>query len=138
MAVNSIGDTLLLIRNKILSISSVTDLVEDRVLTDHFYDFDDATIQMPLIVLDLQTGEANPGMGVQRLELDIYCYSKTSSAQSVLVYDKLYENLNAERLYRSELNPKGILYEFKRPDTGYNKEIRAWYALGKYIINTTG
>ena len=75
-------------------------------------------------------------MGVQRILINIYCYSKTSSAQTLSVYDALYKNLNGLRLWNDNLDPKGYVYESKRPDTGYNKEIRAWYSLGEFIINT--
>ena len=75
----SIEESLLLVRTKLLSIAAITDLVEDRVYTDHFYEFDDSTVKMPLIIIDIQGGKSNYGMGYQSLKFDIYCYSKTSS-----------------------------------------------------------
>ena len=138
MTIISVENTLLLVRSHLISQSSVTDIVSDRILTDHFYDFDNSTVQMPLIILDIQGGESNYGMENQQLELDIYCYSKTSSSETVSLYDTLYSSLHAQRLSISGINPKGYAYEVKRPDTGYNDKIRAWYSIGKYKLNIAG
>jgi hypothetical protein len=134
----SIEESLLLVRTKLLSIAAITDLVEDRVYTDHFYEFDDSTVKMPLIIIDIQGGKSNYGMGYQSLKFDIYCYSKTSSSQTVGLYDLVYNNLHATRLENANLSNKGMAYETERPDTDYNTKIRAWFSQGKFTINLAG
>lgn len=134
----SAEQALLLVRTKLLSISSITDLVEDRIYTDHFYEFDDSTVKMPLIIIDLQGGRSNYGMGFNSLSFDIYCYSKSSSSQTINLYDKVYENLHATRLENSNLTNKGTTYERSRPDTDYNSKIRAWFSQGTFTINLAG
>tara|TARA_Y100000593_G_C4309554_1_gene337651 strand:+ start:214 stop:630 length:417 start_codon:yes stop_codon:yes gene_type:complete len=138
VAVISVENSLLLIRNHLLSNSSITNIVSDRVLTDHFYDFDNTTVQMPLIILDIEGGSANYGMEAQAMKMDVYCYSKTSSSQTVSLYDALYLALHAQRLSNDGIPTKGYAYETERPDTGYNNQIRAWYSMGKYTVNLAG
>ena len=135
---NSLSDSVLLIRKHLLSVSDITDIVEERVYSQHFYDFDDETIKMPLIIIDYNKGTSNYGMGNQKIEFDIYCYSNSSSTESLSLYDKVYQNLHAAQLISSGISVSGYAYEKNRPTSSYNPNGRAWLVQGNYTINLAG
>ena len=129
---NSISDALLLVRRHLLSIGSITDVVEERVYSHHFYDFDNQTVTMPLIIVEHSGGTTNYGMKKQKINIKIYCYSKNSSSESISLYDKVYNNLHAQQLLIPSIDVRGYAYENSRPDTGYNNQIRAWFSMGNF------
>ena len=85
MAVD-ISDVMSAVRRKLINNADVTELVKDRIYTKHFYDFDNGTVPMPLVIVDLDGGLANYGGGNQRLTLYIYVYSRESTAECGEIY----------------------------------------------------
>ena len=135
---NSISDALLLVRRHLLNKSDVTDIVEERVYSHHFYDFDNQTVEMPMIVIEHTAGTSNYGMKKQKINVKIYCYSKNASSESLSLYDKVYNNLHAEQLLVSGVSVRGYIYEESRPNTGYNPQARAWFSVGNFSLNLAG
>jgi len=135
---NSLADAILLIRKHLLSIGVITDIVEERVYGHHFYDFDNQTVEMPLIIIDYDGGTTNYGMAKQKIDLQVLCYSKHSSSQSLDIYEKVYQNLHASQLISNNISVKGYAYETTRPTSSYNPQARAWFTLGKFTINLAG
>ena len=135
---NSLSESLLLIRKHLLQISSLTDIVEERIYSHHFYDFDNETTRMPLVIVDYNGGDTNYGMQQQKINIEIYCYSKNSSAESLRLYDIIYNNLHAAQLLNSSITVKGYAYEASRPISNYNNQAKAWLVLGRFSLNLAG
>jgi hypothetical protein len=135
---NHIGTSLQLIRRTLIADKSLQNLIEGRVYTSHFIDYDNKTTPMPLVILDNRGGSANYSMKLQRLILHIYAYSERSSAQAADVYNKVYTALNGQELARSTLSVGGYMYEQERPLNGFNEQIRGWFYRGTFILNSAG
>lgn len=131
-------ELLQLIRLKLLSTSSVTDLVGERIHTSHFMDFDNETRKLPCIVLELAGGEMNYSQRFQQVSLYIYAYSNQNSAQALQVYHQTTLSLHAERIEHASLTLKGMIEETTRPTSGYNDKVRSWYARGSFLAMTVG
>ena len=80
---------------------------------------------MPLIIIDLQGGRSNYGMGIQSLKFDIYCYSKSSSSQTIALYDKVYENLSRKNPY-SENDLLGGSDPYSSSKAAVELAVKAW------------
>jgi len=139
---NSSLEAIQLVRRKILSNTSITQKVDGRIYLSHFLDPDSSTIQMPLIIIDDKGGEGNYGMGIQRLRVHIYTYSKNSSSEAASLYSLVYQNLHAEQLIDNvsgtTVTAKGMVYESERPEGGFNESVKAWFKRATYIIHTAG
>lgn len=139
---NSSVEAIQLVRRKILSNTSITQHVAGRIYLSHFLDPDNSTIEMPLIIIEDMGGVGNYGMGVQKLKLHIYTYSKNSSAEAANIYSLIYQNLHAERLVDdvsgTNVTAKGMVYESERPYGGFNESVKAWFKRASYVIHTSG
>ena len=138
MANNDITMALQLIRRTLLDKLELQNLIEGRVYTSHFIDYDNQTTPMPLVIVDPVGGSANYSMQVQRIMFHLYGYSEKSSAEAGTVYHKCYEGLNAQVLSRSTLSMGGYIYELERPITGFNDDIRGWFYRGTFVLNAAG
>ena len=127
---------LIAIRRKLIGTSAVVALVKDRVHTAHFYDFDNGTIPMPCVIIELVGGSSNYAGSNQSSTLYIYSYSRESSAEASAVYDALYLALNAQKVSGNTLN--GYAHETARPISGYNPVARSYFYRGSYQVLTAG
>jgi len=134
MAVD-ISDVMFAVRRTLISNADVTELVKDRIYTKHFYDFDNGTIPMPLVIVDLDSGLANYGGGNQRLTLYIYVYSRESTAECGEIYEKIYTALHAQRLVGDTI--KGMTQEISRPLCDYNYQARSYFYRATYLVLAT-
>lgn len=135
---NEIGTAAQLVRLQLLSFSSVTDIVEDRIYTQHFNDFDNATVNMPLIIVENKGGYANHGKGTQKVELDIYCYSRSGTAECSQIYSAIYDALQSQRLHNPNISMKGYCYEKSRPLEDWSDGVMAWAKRGHFCLHTAG
>jgi hypothetical protein len=138
MSNNDITMALQLIRRTLIENLPLQNLVEGRVYTSHFIDYDNQTTPMPLVIVDPSGGNANYSMQVQRINFHLYGYSEKSSAEAGNVYHKSYVALNAQALARSTLSMGGYIYELERPITGFNDDIRGWFYRGTFVLNSAG
>jgi len=129
---------LTLIRNKLLGVASVTDEVEDRVHTSHFYDLDNASIVYPMIILNPVGGFSSYSKSWAKTELHIYVYSQYNLDQCLRIYQLVYNSLQAEGLSNTNISDKGYLRETARPTNGYNDQTRSYYLRATYQIYTAG
>ena len=129
-------DLLIAVRRKLIASSTITALVQDRIHTTHFYDFDNGTIELPAIIIEQVGGEANYGAGNQSSTLYLYAYSKESSAQSGAVYDAVFSALHAERIEGDTI--KGFAQEVSRPISGYNSVSRSYFSRGSFLFLVAG
>jgi hypothetical protein len=127
-----------IVKKLLIDNSEITDLVQDRIHTSHFYDLDNVTIQYPMIVLDFDSGRAGYGKSYQIFDLNIYVYSNINSDQCLSIYSKVYDTLQASRLYNSNLEDKGYIREVERPSNGYNDKVMSYFVLGIYRAITAG
>ena len=100
---NDITMSLQLLRRTLIDDLGVQNLVEGRVYTSHFIDYDSKTTPMPLIILDPIGGQSNYSTEMQRLLFHVYSYSQSSSAEAGTLYHKAYIALNGKALSRSTL-----------------------------------
>ena len=135
---NEIGTADQLVRLQLLSTGEITDLVEDRIYTQHFNDFDAATVVMPLIIVENKGGYANYGKGTQKIELDIYCYSRSGTSECAQIYSAIYNALQGQRLYNANIAMRGYCYEKSRPLEDWSDGIMAWAKRGHFCIHTAG
>ncbi len=131
-----IQDLLVAIRRKLIATAEVTAMVQDRIHTEHYYDFDNGTIPMPLIIIEVNGGEANYGQGNQSVNLYIYTYSKESTSEAGALYDNVYSALQAEKIEGNTLT--GFIQEISRPISGYNPSARSYYYRGSFLSLVAG
>ena len=117
---------------------NINSIVEDRIYTDHFMDYDIPTVKMPLIIIENRSGRANYAMCSQNVEIQIYAYSRISSSQSKSVYDLAYKSLNCVRLSHTGIDMKGYMYETERPFGIFNDAMKCWAVRGVYRAVTAG
>lgn len=135
---SSVQNALSLIRNVLMSDSNITDLVLDRVHNTHFYDFDNGTVEYPLIILDNRAGAANYSMASQSFQLNIYVYSMMSIDECFQIYSNVYSALNATRLHAEHISAAGYLVETGRPINGFNSESKSYFVMAQYQVYTAG
>ncbi len=129
----SIIDLQAAIRVELIKNTALTALVSDRIYTTHFYDFDNGTIEMPLVIVELEGGSANYAGKNQSVSFFVYAYSKESSAQASEVYDKISGALHLARLNNDQ---RGFIQEVSRPISGYNPAARSYFIRGSYLALT--
>ena len=135
---NDISMGLQLIRRTLIENLSVQNLVEGRIFTSHFIDYDSETTPMPLVIIDPIGGRSNYSTQIQRVLFHLYSYSQNSSAEASDLYHKSYIALNGQRLARSTLTMGGYIYEMERPLTGFNDDINGWFFRGTFVLNSSG
>lgn len=138
MPSSNIETLLQLIRKHLLESSTILSLVDGRCYTAHFFDFDNQTVQMPLIIIDVDGGDANYSSATQLVKMHVYAYSRKSQAESLKIYQAAYERLNASDLRIDGISLTGTAVETSRPITGYNDQIRAYFSRGSYRVFTAG
>lgn len=135
---NNISDAMQLLRRVLINDLSIQNYVSGRVYTTHFIDYDSKTTPMPLIILEFDGGDANYGMGNQRVSVRIYTYSDKSSSEASEIYSLVYDAVNGAVLKNNSLTLSGYCYESSRPTTGFNNNVRGWYFTGVFVLNTAG
>ena len=93
---------------------------------------------MPLIIVENKGGYANHGKATQKLELDIYCYSRSSTAECSQIYSAVYQALQSQRLSNANLSMKRYCYEESRPVEDWSDGILAWAKRGHFCLHTAG
>lgn len=143
---NSPANVKQLVRKVLMETSAVYALVGAHVMTAHPRTADGA-IEMPCLIVDFTEGGTGGSQGGwQRLPFDLYAYSRESDAQADTVYHAAYQALQMALLRDSTLvggatravSAAGYAEEARRPDMGYNEQVGAWYARGKWIARTAG
>lgn len=132
MGVSNTGFTHVL-RESLLSVSGITDIVENRIFSTHFIDYETATTQFPCVIIERIGGRAAYAKSFQMITFDIYCYSKISVDESMTLYDLVYENISASKLDVDGLGIKGYCMETQRPSQDYNIVCKGWYAKGRFL-----
>lgn len=127
-----------LIRLQLLSQSSVIDVVNERIHTTHFMDFDDLTRDLPAVILELSGGKMAYNQNFQSVSVHLYCYSAQNSAQALELSQICNNALHGIRLYHSDIDMRGMLEETTRQIQGYNDSVRAWYCRSTYLALTVG
>ena len=133
-----IQNILTLVRNRLFSNPDITDEVEDRIHTSHFYDLDNSSTIHPMIILDPVGGYSSYAKSWQRAELHIYVYSQYNLDQCLRIYQLVYNELQASGLNNPNVLDKGYLRETERPINGYNDQVRSYYLRATYEIYTAG
>jgi hypothetical protein len=121
------------VREMLLTVSDITDIVENRVFSTHFIDYERATTQFPCIIIERIGGKAAYAESFQKVSFAVYCYSKVSTDEAMSIYDLVYSNINATRLYIDGLDTKGYCLETERPKDDYNMSCKGWYAKGRFL-----
>ena len=135
---NDISMSLQILRRTLIDNLGIQNLVEGRVYTSHFIDYDSKTTPMPLIIIDPIGGQANYSTYSQRLLFHVYSYSQDSSAEAGSLYHKSYMALNGQPLSSSTLGMGGYVYEMERPQTGFNRDVNGWFYRGTFVLNSAG
>ena len=135
---NNVNDTLQLIRRILISKVALQNYVAGRIYTTHFIDYDSKTTPMPLVVLEFAGGTSNYGMNAQRISLRVFSYSDKSSSEAAAIYNLVYDTLNGGVLKHSSIELSGYGYEISRPHSGFNDQVKGWYYVGTFIINSAG
>ena len=135
---NDITMSLQILRRTLIDNLGVQNLIEGRVYTSHFIDYDSKTTPMPLVILDPIGGQSNYSTQSQRLLFHLYAYSQDSSAEAGSGHHKSYIALNGQPLSSSTLSMGGYVYEMERPLTGFNKDINGWFYRGTFVLNSAG
>lgn len=127
-----------LVRNHLFKSNDLLDLVDDRVYTSHFFEFDDGTIEMPMVIIELVGGSANYASENQKVNLHMYAYSRLSAGQALEVYQAMYLQLHASDLKNDAIGMSGTAIEIERPIMGYMDSQRAYFYRGRFSLFTVG
>ena len=134
----NVQNVLAVIRNNLMSESDITDEVEDRIHTSHFFDLDNSSIVHPMIILDPVGGYSSYSKSWQRIELHIYVYSQYNLDQCLRIYEYVYNKLQADPVVNINISDKGYMRETSRPMNGYNDQTKSYYLRSSYTIYTAG
>ena len=134
----STRNAIAIIKKLLMDNADITDLVEDRIRTEHFYNMDDASVEYPIIILDPLKGMAGRGKSHQIFDLEVYVYSKYTIDQCFEIYELIYNTLHSSRMVNSNFEDKGTLVEIERPETGFNDKIMSYYCIATYKVMTAG
>lgn len=109
------------------------------VYSAHIQDADAGTVPMPSVIFEFISGSSRWHGYVQSQVAEIYAYSKVGPDECTVIYDRLYDVLQHERLVQGGTGDPStcVIFEVQRPVEGYNKTIRAWFIRGRWQINGT-
>jgi len=142
----STGKSKQLLRNKLLESTAIQAIVGAAVYSSHPNTVDKATLPMPCIIIDVQSGDMRYQKGIQTQNIHIYTYSRISQDEADTLYGLVVDAIHAERLADpttlaggGAVNPlKGSIREMERPQEGYNQAVAGWYARGTWKMITIG
>lgn len=145
---NSIAEVKQLVRKVLLDSTAVQAVLGGTaaVYTDHPQAVDKNAITMPCVILDFNGGRGGYQGGFQHSRFHLYTYSRISQDESDTVYDAVYAALHAQRLVSTVTktggalanDTAGVVRETIRPDSGWNKDVDAWFQRGSWVASTAG
>ena len=129
-----------LLRRILLSNATVTDLVGDRIRTQHDTDPSRTNLHYPVLVIEMLYGVGGYEGAWQSNSFDLWCYSNQDQGLAAQVYDEAYLILQAQRLFDATgtISAAGYARELERPIDGYDERIGANYVRGRWSISTAG
>jgi hypothetical protein len=134
-----------LVRQALLRDATVAASLGQAIHTEFPRTADYTSIPMPCAIIDVLGGRGGYEGGHDVMVCEIYVYSRESQEQADTIYDQVYAALQAVRLYDGTasngsrvITAAGYARETRRPDSGYNAEVGAWYARGQWTTHTAG
>ena len=125
-----------LIVDRLIGISAITDIVDDRITDpDSIPSGDLKTAEMPRIILDNISGNARWHGAVQTQIIHVYTWSRTSRDEAEYLYRTIFDELHHSRLAiegSSEISTRGLFWETERPEGGYVHEVNASFMRGTW------
>ena len=136
MAVNkaSSEQLKLLIRNTLLSDSSISAVVDNRVFGAHIQTPDIGSVDFPLIIIDFTAGAVDQPGAYQIVTMDVWCYTRSSSGDALALYDLCFDALHMQTLRQDGIQAAGYSRESIRPREGWNEVTRSYFAQGEYAV----
>lgn len=125
-----------LVRAYLLEDAALRARVDGKVLSAHVESAEAQTMLQakPLIVVELLSGFSRYFAALQDVTMEVYAYSKASQDEANDVYDAVYTRLQHECLMVANIDMQGVAREIERPLEGWNDDIRAWYARGRWTL----
>ena len=123
----------LAIRNLLINDSEVYSLVKNRVYGNHLQTPDLKTVEMPLVIIEFYLGDTSPTGGYQKVIFELWCYTRVSSGEALIIYDTCFNALQHQLVSVSGVGAKGYCLEMNRPTEGFNEMPRAYFARGRWI-----
>ena len=124
----------LLVRNTLLSDSTIAAIVGGRVHGGHIQTPDVGTADMPLVVIDFSAGFVDQPGAYQLVTMDVWCYTKSSSGDALALYDACFDALHMQTLRQDGIKAAGYARESIRPREGWNEVLRAYYSQGEFSL----
>lgn len=135
---NETTNVLAAVRSALLADSSVTALVGNRIRTAHVADAEAIPLTYPFVIIAPLGGVSRYNRHVMQTQVECFVYSKVSVAESLDIYQVLYDVLQAGRLFRSGVATRGVIRETERPREGYHDGMVAWYVRSTFDIISAG
>lgn len=133
------------IRWALLSDPGVVGVVENRVLTAHGRDADEATAKHPVVIMEFRGGVSEPSAPVQVRRVRIYAYSNRSSGESERLYNMVRTILHRKGVRGrpdegGDPCPGVCVYPIERsgPFDGWNQDVAAWFTFSDYDVHGIG
>ena len=125
-----------LIRAHLMADPGVKALVDARVYGVHLEDADAGTVLQsgPLVVYELLSGNLRWHGAVAIQTVEVYGYSKRTADEASAVYDSVADSLQSECLKIPGISVTAVAREVQRPVDGYNSQLRAWFARGRWLL----
>lgn len=125
-----------LVRSVLLADAPLRALVNGKVFTTHVSNTEAATIlqESPLVVIDVRGGFTRFFGQLEDTSFELWTYSKASSDEAQDVYDKAFSLLQMVQLQATDVDLVGTAREIARAEDGFNDELRAWYARGRWTM----
>lgn len=124
-----------LIRSVLLADATLRSRVAG-VVAGHLRSTEAATLLQakPLIILEATGGFVRYWSALQDVTIELYAYSKASSDEALDVYDQAFAILQEACCHAANVPMRGITRELERPSDGWNDQVGAWYARGRWTI----
>lgn len=106
------------------------------VVAGHLRSTEAATLLQtkPLIILETTGGFARYHAALQDVTIELYAYSKASSDEALDVYDAAFQLLQEACCQAANVPMQGIMRELERPLDGWNEQVGAWFARGRWTL----
>ena len=125
-----------LVRSVLLADAPLRALVNGKVFTSHVSSTEAATLLQAssLIIVDVAGGFTRFFGQLADTSFSLWAYSKASSYEAQDVYDKAFALLQMVQLQANDVDLIGSARELERAEDGFNDELRAWYARGRWTM----
>ena len=121
----------------LMGTSSVTAIVENRVVGGFVRDSDWGSLRKPALAIVVDGGEVHYTGVLGSFPMEVWALSADSEGEARRLYDLAFAALQAGDLYVAGIDHRGVAWEQQRPTLGWYDAGSAWYCRGRWLIQAS-